>query len=190
MDGDELFAPEHDEASPEERRAAAKAGSSVARHMPLAARMRPRNLDEYVGQAHILGPGRLLRRAVEADRFTSIRAATLLSSVRWLKAGLPPSIPTQLNSFRTSSTVQSEQPAHARGFHATRQSRSHWPYRRAIGEYLVNPEVSAMGGGLRACRIFHPAAILPRAGTAALPAARAETPARVLCPVQLPGIPR
>ncbi|MCC6882963.1 MAG: replication-associated recombination protein A [Verrucomicrobiales bacterium] len=72
MDGDELFAPEHDEASPEERRAAAKAGSSVARHMPLAARMRPRNLDEYVGQAHILGPGRLLRRAVEADRFTSL----------------------------------------------------------------------------------------------------------------------
>lgn len=40
--------------------------------MPLAARMRPRTLEEYVGQTHILGPGKLLRRAVEADRFTSL----------------------------------------------------------------------------------------------------------------------
>jgi putative ATPase len=40
---------------------------------PLAARMRPRNLDEYVGQEEILGPGKLLRRAIEADRlFSSI----------------------------------------------------------------------------------------------------------------------
>ena len=35
---------------------------------PLAARMRPRTLDEIVGQEHILGPGTLLRRAIEADR--------------------------------------------------------------------------------------------------------------------------
>ncbi len=40
--------------------------------MPLAARMRPRTLDEYVGQTHILGEGKLLRRAIEADRFTSL----------------------------------------------------------------------------------------------------------------------
>ena len=40
---------------------------------PLAARMRPRTLDEYVGQEHIVGPGKLLRRAIEADRlFSSI----------------------------------------------------------------------------------------------------------------------
>ena len=40
---------------------------------PLAARMRPRTLDEYVGQKHIVGEGRLLRRAIEADRlFSSI----------------------------------------------------------------------------------------------------------------------
>lgn len=40
---------------------------------PLAARMRPRNLDEYIGQEHIIGPGKLLRRAIEADRmFPSI----------------------------------------------------------------------------------------------------------------------
>jgi putative ATPase len=40
---------------------------------PLAARMRPRTLDEYIGQEHIIGPGKLLRRAIEADRmFSSI----------------------------------------------------------------------------------------------------------------------
>ncbi|MCJ7621592.1 MAG: replication-associated recombination protein A, partial [Anaerolineae bacterium] len=39
---------------------------------PLAARMRPRSLDEMVGQEHILGPGKLLRRAIEADRLGSI----------------------------------------------------------------------------------------------------------------------
>jgi putative ATPase len=40
---------------------------------PLAARMRPRTLDEFVGQEHIVGHGKLLRRAIEADRlFSSI----------------------------------------------------------------------------------------------------------------------
>ena len=40
---------------------------------PLAARMRPRNLKEFVGQEHIVGPGKLLRRAIEADQlFSSI----------------------------------------------------------------------------------------------------------------------
>jgi len=39
---------------------------------PLAYRMCPRNLDEYVGQRHILGQGKLLRRAIEADRIISI----------------------------------------------------------------------------------------------------------------------
>jgi len=33
---------------------------------PLAARMRPRTLEEYIGQEHILAPGRLLRRAIQA----------------------------------------------------------------------------------------------------------------------------
>ena len=40
--------------------------------MPLAARLRPRSLDEYVGQRHLLEPGKLLRRAIDADRFSSI----------------------------------------------------------------------------------------------------------------------
>ncbi len=42
------------------------------RTMPLAARMRPRTLDEYVGQEHILAEGKLLRRAIDADRFSSL----------------------------------------------------------------------------------------------------------------------
>src|SRR5512134_3113083 len=46
--------------------------SQPQRHAPLAARMRPRTLDEYVGQSHILGPGQLLRRAIEADRIQSL----------------------------------------------------------------------------------------------------------------------
>ncbi len=40
--------------------------------LPLAARMRPRTLDEFVGQQHFLGPGRLLRRMLEADRLGSL----------------------------------------------------------------------------------------------------------------------
>ena len=42
------------------------------RNAPLAARMRPRDLDEFAGQSHILGPGQLLRRAIEADRIQSL----------------------------------------------------------------------------------------------------------------------
>lgn len=40
--------------------------------VPLAARMRPRTLEEFIGQPHILGEGKLLRRAIEADRVTSV----------------------------------------------------------------------------------------------------------------------
>ncbi|MBD3881177.1 AAA family ATPase [Phormidium tenue FACHB-886] len=39
---------------------------------PLAARMRPRSLDEFVGQDHIVGQGRLLRRAIQADQLSSL----------------------------------------------------------------------------------------------------------------------
>lgn len=39
--------------------------------IPLAARMRPRTLEEFVGQEHIIGPGKVLRRAIEADRLYS-----------------------------------------------------------------------------------------------------------------------
>ncbi len=48
------------------------ARSSAAGNVPLAARMRPVSLDEVAGQDHILGPGKLLRRAIEADRLGSV----------------------------------------------------------------------------------------------------------------------
>src|ERR1700730_5027849 len=45
---------------------------NLDRVAPLAARMRPRTLDEFAGQQHFLGPGKLLRRMLEADRLTSV----------------------------------------------------------------------------------------------------------------------
>ena len=45
--------------------------ANLDRARPLAARMRPRNLDEFVGQQHFLGPGQLLRRIHDADRLSS-----------------------------------------------------------------------------------------------------------------------
>jgi len=53
---------------PEARRAAGEEAS----HLPLAARMRPRSLDEFVGQEQIVGPGSYLRRAIESDTLSSV----------------------------------------------------------------------------------------------------------------------
>src|SRR5881394_844049 len=44
----------------------------LAEHAPLAARMRPRTLDEMVGQEHLIGKGKPLRALIEADRLSSI----------------------------------------------------------------------------------------------------------------------
>jgi putative ATPase len=67
MSRDDLFAqPPPEPVKPE----AEPAGP--ARPVPLAARMRPRCLDEFVGQSHILAPGQLLRRAIESDRIQSL----------------------------------------------------------------------------------------------------------------------
>ncbi|MFL6588779.1 MAG: replication-associated recombination protein A [Chthoniobacterales bacterium] len=49
-----------------------KEENAVNPSAPLAARMRPRTLNEFVGQEHILAPGKLLRRAIEADRLPSL----------------------------------------------------------------------------------------------------------------------
>lgn len=46
--------------------------ANTRKAQPLAARMRPRTLDEFIGQEHFLGPGKLLRRLVAADRVGSI----------------------------------------------------------------------------------------------------------------------
>src|SRR5436189_6055710 len=63
---DDLFA------SPPALQAASPTAADTGPFQPLAARMRPRNLLEFVGQSHILGPGQLLRRAIEADRIQSL----------------------------------------------------------------------------------------------------------------------
>ena len=51
---------------------AAARAERIDANAPLAARMRPRTLDEFIGQEAILGPGRLLRRAIQADRLSSL----------------------------------------------------------------------------------------------------------------------
>ncbi len=48
------------------------AETRAVRQAPLAARMRPRTLDEFVGQEQLVGPGRVLRRAIEADHVPSM----------------------------------------------------------------------------------------------------------------------
>src|SRR5215208_6521233 len=50
----------------------AERDANLAQAKPLAARMRPRTLDEFVGQEHFLGPGKLLRRMLVADRLSSL----------------------------------------------------------------------------------------------------------------------
>jgi len=47
-------------------------GDGISPSEPLAHRMRPRTLDAFIGQEHIVGPGRLLRRAIQKDRLSSI----------------------------------------------------------------------------------------------------------------------
>jgi putative ATPase len=63
---------------------------------PLAARMRPRTLDEYVGQEHIIGPGKLLRRAIESDRLFS-------SIILWGPPGTGKTTLAQVIANRTQS---------------------------------------------------------------------------------------
>jgi putative ATPase len=64
MARDDLFG------TPERPPEAAPAGGMSA--APLAARLRPRTLDDFAGQTHILAPGQLLRRAIESDRIQSL----------------------------------------------------------------------------------------------------------------------
>src|SRR5450631_3035235 len=66
MTRDDLFS------APAQKHPEDKPAPDNFRSQPLAARMRPRNLDEYAGQTHILAPGQLLRRAIEADRIQSL----------------------------------------------------------------------------------------------------------------------
>ncbi|MDO8588109.1 MAG: replication-associated recombination protein A [Armatimonadota bacterium] len=65
---------------------------------PLAARMRPRDLDEFVGQEHILGPDKLLRRAVERDELTS--------AIFWGPAGCGKSTLASIIASRSKSAFE------------------------------------------------------------------------------------
>jgi putative ATPase len=67
MAGEDLFA-----AFSQPKKAEEPSAADGFRVAPLAARMRPRNLADYIGQSHILAPGLLLRRAIEADRIQSL----------------------------------------------------------------------------------------------------------------------
>ena len=49
-----------------------KSSAEGSAKRPLAARMGPETIDELVAKEHLLGPGRLLRRAIEADRLSSL----------------------------------------------------------------------------------------------------------------------
>ena len=49
-----------------------KAAQDTLKEAPLAERMRPRTLTEYLGQEHLLGPGKLLRQLIETDQLTSL----------------------------------------------------------------------------------------------------------------------
>ena len=66
----DLFEPTEDDAPA--RRATAGAAASPHPRVPLAARMRPRTLDEFTGQDRVVGPGSVLRRALEGDQLPSL----------------------------------------------------------------------------------------------------------------------
>jgi putative ATPase len=72
----------------------------IEREAPLAARMRPRDFDEFVGQEQIVGPGKLLRRAIEADRLFS-------SIILWGPPGTGKTTLAQIISRRTESHFES-----------------------------------------------------------------------------------
>jgi putative ATPase len=76
--------------------------------LPLAVRMRPASLDEFVGQEHILGKGRLLRRAIEADRISSLilygPPGVGKTSLAWCIANITKSYYVAINA--TTSNVE------------------------------------------------------------------------------------
>ena len=68
----DLFGPQSAQEKSKAKKAKAHPAESSGIEAPLASRMRPRTLEEFVGQAHILGEGKLLRRIILSDRLTSL----------------------------------------------------------------------------------------------------------------------
>ncbi|MFA5090275.1 MAG: replication-associated recombination protein A [Candidatus Omnitrophota bacterium] len=81
----------------------------VLKDFPLAVRMRPVSLDEFVGQGHIIGQGKLLRRAIEADRISSLvlygPPGTGKTSLAWCIANFTKSYYAAINAT-TSNTEE------------------------------------------------------------------------------------
>src|SRR4030042_1740368 len=79
-----------------------------AKDLPLALRMRPQSLDEFKGQGHILGKGKLLRRAIEADRLSSLvlygPPGVGKTSLAWCIANITKSFYVAINA--TTSNVE------------------------------------------------------------------------------------
>lgn len=74
--------------------------NQLSRESPLAARIRPRSFDEFVGQIHIIGKGKLLRRAIETDRLFS-------SIILWGPPGSGKTTLAQIIANTTKSHFQS-----------------------------------------------------------------------------------
>src|SRR5256885_14735707 len=68
----------------------------MAPAQPLAARMRPRDLDEFVGQGHLVGKGRVLRKAMEAGQLP----AMILWGAPGTGETTPPALGAQRTNFR------------------------------------------------------------------------------------------
>lgn len=60
---------------------------------PLAARLRPKTLEEYVGQTHLLGKGKVLRRLIESDQISSMISGGLPAWAKPRWRGLLPTPP-------------------------------------------------------------------------------------------------
>src|SRR2546430_17157712 len=79
----------------------------MAPAQPLAARMRPRDLDEFVGQSHLVGKGRVLRKAMEAGQLPPM--------ILWGPPGTGKTTPAPIRAKRTNSRFRATSAGAAAG---------------------------------------------------------------------------
>lgn len=95
---------------------------------PLAARLRPQTLDEFVGQQHLLGPGKVLRRLIEQDRISSM--------IFWGPPGVGKTTLAKIIANRTRSTFI-DFSAVTNGIKEIRTVMQDAEYRRQCGEQTI-----------------------------------------------------